>query len=479
MVFMGVMVVMGMALFNWSDSLDMQSVINKQGSEADQFTSAVFNSARNALSDSSKCGSLKGMFTSFRDFTKDSTVYSMKGNKALPCLIEGRVLKWVENYEISLEQMMRKEDYLFKDVRVSVKVTTKKIKGLRSRTFARSKIYRVSVLSLDKLGLNLFGNVSPRFVSTGPSVEVLTTVFDSSSKEKRIEEIYYSTKSQKFRFQAPVLIRGERLKDPIPGGDLSSFRSIYMQGLYTNAFNYSLFNNYLPSGSEAWNYGIDYRYQENGLAYALPEYPGGTSTVGCDKGMKYQPAAGRISRIPDPSNYLMASKSCYENVEPSYFMVINGAKNDLEITLKEGDNSFCGLITARRLTFNLEGEGEFGFFGVVNASQIRVVGSSKASLRIHNPQDNVPELVDLPGNTTQPLLSEQMRRLAGAVAKNYFLPVNASSSLKPQSPKNFMKACGGGLYEMNANYKKLNEDPEYKKSAKPSTSILYLVKEVL
>ena len=68
LVFLGVLTVMSLVLFNFSDSLDYQSVINKQGSEADRFTSTLFNNIHNALADPSKCGTNKARLNSFRGF---------------------------------------------------------------------------------------------------------------------------------------------------------------------------------------------------------------------------------------------------------------------------------------------------------------------------------------------------------------------------------------------------------------------------
>ena len=91
----------------------------------------------------------------------------------------------------------------------------------------RSKILRISIMSLDKFGLIFHGNAGKRFVSNGPIVDVTTHVMDTSKTPKKLDNFYYEEVKPKVRFMAPVYLRGENLTHPIDGGTCPVFELFF------------------------------------------------------------------------------------------------------------------------------------------------------------------------------------------------------------------------------------------------------------
>ena len=223
--------------------------------------------------------------------------------------------------------------------------------------------------------------------------------------------------------------------------DLSVVRSIYTQGVFPNAFTNRIVSSFMPKNSFNWNFGLDYSFVRDGVYSAIPETRLGKTTVGCDPKLLYSKQNGNFNKVPDKKSYPSAMMSCNETMNPIQMLLVNRANGNFTIDLKNGDNIFCGIVTANELTVNLSGSGDYALFGLFNVKELVVKGGKNASLKIHNPQDNIPEVVDLPGNTTQILLNEQMRTLASSVGKNYFLPITKVTGEYPSSPdkKGFFK----------------------------------------
>ena len=247
--------------------------------------------------------------------------------------------------------------------------------------------------------------------------------------------------------------------------------------MYTSVFPGNQINQYLPNGSNSWNYGIDYKYKNDNDDFPIPEVKGSSSNIACNPAKSYVSSRGKIDVIPAPTNYDVASLSCVEGQHN--MMVINQATRNLRLNLQQLDNVFCGVIAAKELQINLSAPGDYAIYGLFNVSNIVVNGPAGATLYIHNPQDNIPENVELPGNMTQLVLAGFMRELASTTARNFFVPMTPKSSLKPVTADKYLSPSCGSSYTYDLEYKPLHEMNEYKAAQSPDENALYLIREVM
>lgn len=474
------MLATGSYLFMSSEGLISSKSQIRAGSEGNRHAANAMARLKEALAGTAKC-SLSRALSRFRRFDAKASPYRIdkRGkNISVPCLLSGDDGRDVSSFSLEIVETLNDQLTLLKQLKATLALTIRPIQGLPSRTVKLTRGFRVSIASLDYFNVVFTGAGFPLVSSGGPLVTITGMAYHAGKSAPKIEDIYAANGKPLVSFRHPFLVRSRFLRSDGDETDWTALRSIFPSGIETGVLDSPTLDQFLPGGGPSWNHSFDYYYLGRSEGYPLPDVRGAASAIDCDPRTAFSASRAAVSAVPSPQGLVKASQSCEDNGSSSAFVYMRSG-SDLSVTLSPGDNVFCGAVAGRRLKVKLTSPGQYAIFGFFVLQGIDVAGPAGAELTVHNPMEALVADVAFPGSITQGSIAAQFESLASSTARNFFLPMASSTSLKPWGPPDYMAACGNGYYRYHSRYQPLQQLPGFASLVSGAAQPLYIVDSAL
>lgn len=487
--FLGLLIILvGAAAFmnrhNKVNNYQLQQTIKKM--EADAIITSVHSGIRRAFLETPAPSCLPSEMSSaaikaFRKFPASPAPirYSMESPATLPsmpCLVSEENREKIKDLKISIQELTSDPTVLSRRIEVSVELTTKKSGPAFERKANMAKTYQLRPLSLGHFGLMFHSNLSSgQFVSLegkDTKLVVAANVLFAGNLAPQWSQISMDGPGR-LHYDRSVMARFDEV---ITGGavDLSTFRSSYRNGLQTGVFKQSSISSALPKvGQREWNHRFDYFPQYREFSYPIPEDIRGPSSAYCGTSSeRFQSHRAEILTIPEPSfGPLKASETCASSANNSMLFIFMQASKNLKVTLRPGDDNFCGIVVADTLTVELDSDTAHTYGLIGNFFVRKLVIKNKRELptgfsqvKIFNPLDGGPfeGIASLPDGQTAPALAAAINSLSSSTLWNFRFPISQSGPFRPRGPDQYLRSCAAnGAYTYQESYVPIHETPGF------------------